>query len=1490
MDDGKGMWVCLEEFILDYARLTMHVVQLDIQVWHALNTSPDIQCPDCMSFRFLDALAWLLQIQNLPYWRVLDNLYDEEPRDLIRRVRARFITPDNTRKLLEFTTLILDNAARCPSLTAVLSSILTLAATLLDNKQKQRLRGDIDAESPIDPIALQIIRQIISQVHEKWQSWITNKSAWAGSDLSESLVRQLGRANNLLCYQDEDFLHQLEKGLLLGVPDDLNARDHIFLVVWGWKFGVLKRHVMEGRMELRAFGVETMQSDLVTVWRQYISPEPASAGASPLVQYLVRLIQSTKLVDYLVGVDSHPQLISRSSNIIGFLIVTSTYTNSETDIIWKTITDSQDSRIIAEVLTMLIKTLYMHPLTSPCLLYICSKVLDLPLDRFDGRMLDLCEGLLLRASSDKPIDHAGKESLDAVLIRLCVRLIRESTVAGDIPVDQKTHMQTFGSKHLERFIKAGISEVDRMEIYERCIQDIGEMNQFTAGSFQVLNVLVPLQDSQETWKLATDFDLTRLVIKDLLHTVNDDENDFSNSFSHHGLISRIAMLSRLVDMAPDTITPELGSSLWNEIFLSKKLGQSGLKAVWSMMVNALKNSSKPNPFLDRCIYEYLPGLKPSDYSVDLLAFAKHSIMYELRFYPPSLPSENEVITIPGMDRIWTIILNAPPSSIENDAMKFAVEVYLDHTIMLNSPRSAVELTHISIANRCIDQLKSAATALTESEKITAKGTEFEMEEGSEQKLSADEIRFRRSLIFLRQFLYGLRTRPHYSPPRGTPPRLPDRPLKGDAIEITWQAFNGSSSSKINHLRIGELSTSAELVERFSQATGFSKLTTISGGQRIDLLKDPDVFIKDLKLQPGLLIVQRAADAREVAQDNRRQVFTPVDFQVLQHFNEMYELLALRADLAREIFEFLVVFPPQERITSIVRSEEHDQKDLFPLQKPFVALYSFNALTACLREEAIQDTPNSTFVSHSIKILVGFLLSPELSGLLSQNRLVLNLAASAVECLLLTFTIHKENDEDNPIIQEPTIFVKQLLRLVEAVRAIPENHTNIHRIQKFKCNSFALLIEGSVKDHAYWIAVKGEVQFDQLVEAMLLQEESRQARIEVSDRVHMICGSSKLQKYSTRKSSDATDQLAESPTRIDMLATIWESLSSTIPKTLNYAFQSAEFFKTTLWVFNSIADKSPKDMSFSHYLRQWSEVMFQHQIEEFIGREIVDEVVHGFALLLELCIELADACKIQLDTFDLGEKLLAKYLFPELSPDDEDPVVAQTPVMHSMTRQKLFSIITLICKRNSANLVRTFEFMSDLIPRDESYGPNSSIESSNMIRATEGYAGLKNLSNTCYLNSLITQLFMNVEFREFMLGLHIVDPESSQKLLSETQRLFAGMQGSWSKHVNPQEFVESIRTYDNEAIDVTVQMDVDEFYNLLFDRWEAQVVDSEDKKRFRSFYGGQLVQQIKSKECSHISERLEPFSAIQCDIKGKVSLEESLQAYVEGEIMQGGMLN
>src|SRR3954469_7140856 len=101
-----------------------------------------------------------------------------------------------------------------------------------------------------------------------------------------------------------------------------------------------------------------------------------------------------------------------------------------------------------------------------------------------------------------------------------------------------------------------------------------------------------------------------------------------------------------------------------------------------------------------------------------------------------------------------------------------------------------------------------------------------------------------------------------------------------------------------------------------------------------------------------------------------------------------------------------------------------------------------------------------------------------------------------------------------------------------------------------------------------------------------------------------------------------------------------------------------------------------------------------------------------------------------------------------------------------------------------------------------------------LRSPAGYVGLRNQSNTCYLNSLLTQLFMNPQFRNFILQIPI-DSMETQHLLFKAKELFANLQSSWQRSFEPREFTMDIRDYENQPIDISVQMDVDEFYNLLF---------------------------------------------------------------------------
>ncbi|EER45856.1 ubiquitin C-terminal hydrolase [Histoplasma capsulatum H143] len=1392
--------------------------------------------PDLLSKVYLPALGWILQLHTIPFYKLMERTYGAEIINLVARVNDQLTAgPANLVKhLSEFAPLLLKALQPWPQFSGAFVSLLTIAHNVVESgMERKRYHAADELIATAELIdAVESVYTCFRSIDAEYQSYISKKSSWVTNDSSESVLRYIGYSYHNIAVLNSQLAVQMTRDLGVDVPENAKQEEYPFIIHLGWKFQVLKRHITEGRMELRVYGMETMQADLVSVWRQHIQGNPAGVNY-PIIQYLVKFLRDNKIVEYIVGVDSHPQLISRSGNVVGFLVVTSTYADNDTDIIWNTVTESQDPRTVAEVLGMLTRTFIMHQSGSNALIYLCTKLIELPLNRFDARMLEYSD-CLLNAVRDKhsermrsqPYDHLH---VDVVPCRLCVRLIRDATSISEFSIEQKTNLQKFASKQLSHLLTLGMDDNDKMEMYKKCIDDISEMNEFVVGSIQALNALIHPYDNLDIRRLALDFDFTRLIITELAHTFDTVSTDFSDPMVRNSLRPRIQMLLRIIEKVPETITPELSEILWSRVFMSKKIGECGRSLAWEILPKATSRALKRNPFLECYLNVYLPRISPEDYTLDILAFAEQAVSYEIRFDLPPDVNENEIITIPGMDRLWHFILTAPPGTIEMKATNFAIDVYLDHELIRTAPRSAAEATHVALVDRCVSQLTAAASKCKAFTDGSTSGEDEPMViVPSDGEVRAEELRFTRSLLFLRQLLQGLRMRPQYTPLQVSPPEsiLREDEIIGEPIELSYQAFSGNSQTKIRTLKIGDLSTASELAEKLTRLTGFTSFSSFSCGQRLDLTAHAFQTLRDMKLAgSGLLMIRKNPDAFEASVGGRRQSLTLVDSEVLKHFDDLYDLLSLEEKLSKE------------RVRDFVKSKEISEPEMFPLEKPYKLLYSIKALITCISEEILENNPDQEFVSHSIQNLVAFITRPQMGDGLEDSPLKLLFARNSVECLLFALT-------------------------------------------------------ASMHDSRVWDAVEQSTQIKDLIFTLLLSESRQGIRKSVAEIIFATCGTTPSQKRAWKASSQvkggavAVVGRLPSATTIHIVATLWKHISALFPDTLEYAQSSQEFFEVALTVFQTVANLSPEDLIYGEYLRKWGDILLSHRTNEFVGREPVDYIVLGFTHLLKMCLELSHATPGTMDTSNLMEKLFTTYLFPELSEPTETKVIQSSiPVMHNTTRQEIYNILLLLCE-DQANCERMLTLLDDVIPYDYTHEPNWIFDRYKTIRSPEGYAGLKNLSNTCYLNSLFTQLFMNIDFRKFMIEVHVSDVDSTQKLLAETKKVFAYMQNTWQKSVDTQETVDTIRTYDNEPIDINVQMDVDEFYNLLFDRWEGQILSTEDKKLFRSFYGGQLVQQIKSKECPHISERLEPFSAIQCDIKGKAGLEDSLRAYVEGEVMQG----
>ena len=179
-------------------------------------------------------------------------------------------------------------------------------------------------------------------------------------------------------------------------------------------------------------------------------------------------------------------------------------------------------------------------------------------------------------------------------------------------------------------------------------------------------------------------------------------------------------------------------------------------------------------------------------------------------------------------------------------------------------------------------------------------------------------------------------------------------------------------------------------------------------------------------------------------------------------------------------------------------------------------------------------------------------------------------------------------------------------------------------------------------------------------------------------------------------------------------------------------------------------------------------------------------------------------------------------------------------------------------------------------------------------------GLRNLGATCYLNSLFQQMYMIPEFRRGIIELPVASSlppppekgssEPNRCFLAQLQLMFGYLHESQRKWYDTRELCSSWRDYEHLPINPSIQMDVDEFYNMALSSSRAALKDTPGAKLLQGLFGGTTVSQIVSKDASKpgalLSERHEAFYTISIDVKCKKTVVDSLAAYVEGEVLDG----
>jgi ubiquitin carboxyl-terminal hydrolase 34 len=132
---------------------------------------------------------------------------------------------------------------------------------------------------------------------------------------------------------------------------------------------------------------------------------------------LADFILDNKVIEYIMGPESHHELIRRSANITGFLLVTQTITPGIHQALWQPIAENKDPRIFQATLAMhqdMITNMNLSTLVG-----LSERLSTLPFSSFDSHVIDFVCRLMEQIKSNIYSHQQHQQQHQQHMVLLC---------------------------------------------------------------------------------------------------------------------------------------------------------------------------------------------------------------------------------------------------------------------------------------------------------------------------------------------------------------------------------------------------------------------------------------------------------------------------------------------------------------------------------------------------------------------------------------------------------------------------------------------------------------------------------------------------------------------------------------------------------------------------------------------------------------------------------------------------------------------------------------------------------------------------------------------------------------------------------------------------------------------------------------------------------------------------------------------------------------